>query len=269
MEVKMMDNSLGDEYSFERYPGNKKSGEISEAQREEAARWNEAMMDAPSFSEDKKFGIANENNDYYGEKIGSQQETEGQYNEAVSDAASLINYGLDEAARRWGVEYVVQAIEDFNGTTVEELFSVLKSNAPAKQVDIRDESDVTKVKVAEFREGVNAPSQEKSPEGFLKAIANMKELISEVKGADPRYEKLRAGARAAGMGYFEYAVSNLETRGLVELFNVLAAQGEANEVKDEEYGEKRSEDDEVFKGNEKPEEVIDLNPEAIDEDVAA
>ena len=36
-----MDSSLGNEYSFERYPGNRKSGEISKAQSEKARNEDE------------------------------------------------------------------------------------------------------------------------------------------------------------------------------------------------------------------------------------
>ena len=67
----------------------------------------------------------------------------------------------------------------------------------------------------------------------------MKELIAEVEGADPRYEALREGARSAGKGYFEFAVSEYGVRGLTELFAVLGRQRE----KDEEVENGVAEDD--------------------------
>jgi len=68
--------------------------------------------------------------------------------------------------------------------------------------------------------------QNRSYEGAFQALNDMKELIGEVEGADPRYEELREGARKAGKGYFEYAVSSYGTQGLTELFSALATQKE-------------------------------------------
>ncbi len=96
----------------------------------------------------------------------------------------------------------------------------------------------------------------------------MQELILEVEGADPRYEELRAGARAAGKGYFEYAVSSFGTRGLTELFQVLSAQREKSEAE----AEKPVEDPfnvEKVENAEKTEEPETLNPEIINKDAAA
>ena len=73
----------------------------------------------------------------------------------------------------------------------------------------------------------------------LTSIEDMKELIAEVEGADPRYEALREGARSAGKGYFEFAVSEYGVRGLTELFAVLGRQRE----KDEEVEGNVAEDD--------------------------
>ena len=47
-----------------------------------------------------------------------------------------------------------------------------------------------------------------------------------MEGADPRYEVLREGARSAGKGYFEFAVSEYGVRELTELFAVLGQQRE-------------------------------------------
>ena len=102
----------------------------------------------------------------------------------------------------------------------------------------------------------------------------MKELIMEVEGADPRYEELRAGARAAGKGYFEYAVSSYGTRGLTELFQALSAQKEKAETEEEKpkeeeedlFGVKKTEETEETEEAEKPEA---LNPEILNKDAAA
>ena len=84
---------------------------------------------------------------------------------------------------------------------------------------------------ADFYENseVAPATKNRSLEGAFKAIEDMKELIAEVEGADPRYEQLRQEARAAGKGYFEYAVGSSTNRGLTDLFNTLAAQPKAEE----------------------------------------
>ena len=274
-----MQDPANSENSFERLPGSN-PGEASQEQLEKASEWEKKMEGVGFSGENQQFGVANESNDYYGETTGMQQEAGEEYNKGISDAAALINYGLDEAARERGVEFVVQTVKGFSGTTVEELFNALGIDTPKEYEDARDEAMAARTNVSEFREGANAPSQRRSPEGFTKAIADMKELIGEVEGADPKYEELRAGARAAGRGYFEYAVSSFGTRGLTELFNVLAEQREKTETKDE------IEDDEIenepqvidFPGKpeepegqekvEKPENVETLNPEILKRDAA-
>ena len=74
---------------------------------------------------------------------------------------------------------------------------------------------------------------------------DMKELIVEVEGADPRYEELRAGAKAAGKGYFEYAVGSQYNRGLTDLFRTLAAQREARPEVSEVHSEEENEESEA------------------------
>ncbi|MBQ5812476.1 hypothetical protein IIW29_02825, partial [Candidatus Saccharibacteria bacterium] len=184
-----------------------------------------------------QYGQATMENLYYGEAKddGEVNDVGEQYDAGIADAATLINYGLDAAARELGVEAVVQKIKGFDASGREnpigDLFRELGVNTPEQAELIREEGMATTANEREFREGVNNPGQKRSYEGALKALSDMKELIGEVEGADPRYAELRAGARAAGKGYFEYAVSEFGSRGLTELFSVLARQREkADEV---------------------------------------
>lgn len=266
MEVKMPDDPLNNENSFEKFPGSGTPGEVSQEQLEKANLWEKKMEGVGFAGENQQFGTANETNEYYGETTGMQQEAGEEFNKGISDAAALINYGLDAAARERGVEFVVQTIKGFSGTTVEELFNALGIDTPKEYEDTRDEAMAARTNVAEFREGVNAPTQRRSPEGFMRAIADMKELIGEVEGADPRYGELRAGARAAGKGYFEYAVSQYGKRGLTELFKTLAEQREKAEVKDEIEDDEFDDEPSVIDFPGKPEETngpekIETNPE--------
>ncbi len=240
----MYSDPLSPENGFEKFPG---SGIPGEAQIEMA---NQYETGNPPFGGEQQFGTANETNEYYGEKT-ADQETGEEYDKGLSDASAAINYGLDAAAREKGVEFVIQTLRNFYGNTIEELYAALGIKTAEDMEKTQAEGQAANANVAEFREGVNAPSQKQSPEGFTRMIADMKELILEVEGADPKYEELRAGARAAGKGYFEYAVSSFGTQGLTELFKVLAMQREKEEslfgeTKEEEKAEEDGASDELF-----------------------
>ena len=213
--------------SFEKAPGfNAESvGERAVAPEQDFAKAFETGV--PEFRGDgfsgaevagDKFGVANPDNLYYGEAKDEGDVEAGdagvEFNEGVADAAALVEYGLNSAAQKLGVETVVQKIRGFDASGREDpigdLFKLLELPAPAATG---------------------------SHEGAFRALDDMKELIGEVEGADPRYEELRAGARAAGKGYFDYAVSQFGTQGMTELFGVLAEQREKKEVAKDDAGE--------------------------------
>lgn len=225
--------------NFETFPG--ASHEVS-AERAVPPKQDFAesfSKGVPEFS-GNKFAAAHEGNSYYGETINDEAEAE-EYNDGVANAATLINYGLDAVAREKGVEAVVQGIKSFDASgsdnPLRDLYNHLGIDTKQEFEDVRDESMASKAKKMQFRTEFNMPkTQQKSREGMLKAIADMKELIGEVETADPRYEELRRSARASGKGYFEYAVKDFGLRGLTDLFSVLAEQKkkkEAEEKKEE------------------------------------
>lgn len=276
----MYDDPLNGENKFEKFPGGN-PGEVSAEQMAKVERWEGAMENGvPNYTGEQQFGVANENNEFYGEAAADEAEAGEAYDKGISDAAALINYGLNAAAREKGVEYVVQTIRNFNAfgseDPIKKLFSELGVDTPEEKRNIQEEDLATKENMEEFRGGVNAPSQTKSIEGALKAIEDMKELIAEVEVADPRYEELRAGAKAAGKGYFEYAVSAFGTQDLTTLFKVLAMQREKVADKNEELKKPEEEGAKVQEGADnlektenKPEDVLNretLNPEIIQKD---
>ena len=230
--------------NFEKFPGSNKR-EASSEQMARANNWENTMKEGvPEFRGDK-FGVANPENDYYGEAKDDEAENTNnsmggaetvrdamgeEYDEGIADAAELINYGLNEAARILGVEAVVQKIKDFDASgredPIKDLFEYLGIDSPEERKELQAEGAAAMASEDAFRGGVNAPSQHKSTEGAFQALDDMKELIAEVEGADPRYDELRSGARAAGKGYFEYAVDGFGVQGLPELFQVLASQRE-------------------------------------------
>ena len=218
---------------FEKFPGNKigNAGERAVVPEQDFAKSFEAGV--PEFAGDvseKNFGTANPENLYYGEAEDDESETGEEYDAGIADAAALINYGLNAAAREIGVEAVVQKIKGFDASgredPIKDLFEYLGVNTPEEHKEMVKENEAAVKDEQEFRGGVNAPSARRSVEGAFKALDDMKELIREVEGADPRYEELREGARAAGKGYFEYAVKDYGVQGLTELFGVLAQQRE-------------------------------------------
>lgn len=207
---------------FEKYPGSgtENMGERMVAPEEDFA---EAMKDAPEFE---------------GDKSEVELDNGPEYDKGIADAAALINYGLNAAAREIGVEAVVQKIKSFDASgrenPIKGLFECLGIDTPEECRELNNENEAAAKNEQAFREGVNAPLTRRSDAGAFKALDDMKELISEVEGADPRYEELRAGARAAGKGYFEYAVKDYGIQGLTELFDVLAQQRERVDVKENE-----------------------------------
>ena len=279
---------------FEKFPG--AGAEFSSEQLKTAAKWGAAMASGvPEFAGEgfglpkgpnlvtkvaskvgekvvsdvgeKMFGSANETNEFYGEAKDEQGEFGEKHDDGISDAAALINYGLNAAALEYGVETVVQKLKGFDSFGSEDpigdFYKYMGIDTPAEYEAVRDEGVASGEAVEAFREGPNAPAQNKSAEGALKAIADMKELISEVEGADPRYEELRQGAKAAGKGYFDYAVSSFGVQGLTELFQVLAAQREMADERESEAKEEPTEN--VILENEIKE---DKNVVAENEDVA-
>ena len=250
-----------DENNFEKFPS---GGNIERAVPEEqdfGVAMNGVGAAVPEFA-GEQFGIANMGNEYYGEGGDSIEEQNAERNEGIADAAALINYGLNAAARNIGVELLVQKIKSFDASGMEDpikgFYKYLGIDNSEERKDLREENMAAKPSETEFREGVNAPSREKSVEGAFAAIEDMKELIAEVEGADPRYEALREGARSAGKGYFEFAVSEYGVRGLTELFAVLGRQRE----KDEEVEGNVAEDD---ADGDDDNVVKSMNPENIED----
>lgn len=221
-----------DENNFEKFPGGGNIERAVPGEQDFSAAMNGVGAEVPEFA-GEQFGTANVENEYYGEGGDNMEEQNEERNAGIADAAALINYGLNAAARSMGVELLVQKIKSFDASGMEDpirgFYEYLGINNSEERKDLREENMAAKPSETEFREGVNAPSREKSVEGAFAAIDDMKELIAEVEGADPRYEVLREGARSAGKGYFEFAVSEYGVRGLTELFAVLGRQREKDE----------------------------------------
>ena len=257
---------MSDTNQFEQAPGEtlKKVGEASgEAMSMGAKEWGDAMtgetgIPVPEFAGPKflggtgeavnpiskiekavemgnkiseTLGNANEENKFYGEAKDEESE---RFDEGMENAQSLSG-ALADAVSKYGIEDTIQKLNscDLSGSNnpIGDLYYYLGLGT-AYESEETAKHEVSSGDAT--REAEKPASQNQDVEGTLAAIADMKELISEVQGASPVYEELRQGARAAGMGYFEFAVSNYGVQGLPELFEVLKAQKEQmNEAKEE------------------------------------
>lgn len=231
-----MDNN-NPENKFEKFPVAGEKPPVPAGEKAPVQNNFDMGENVPPFK-GEQFGAASPDNQYYGESVDdNKKEEEKQYNEGVSDAAALINYGLDAAARQFGVETVVQKIKGFDASgskdPIGDLFRELGIDTKQERKELKAENEVAEASQEEFRENVDVQEVNKSVDGALKAIADMKELIGEVEGADPRYEELRENAKKAGMGYFDYAVNSYDTRSLAKLFEVLNDQREKKEEEPE------------------------------------
>ena len=224
-----------DDNSFENYPGENINSEPSEADLARADKWESAMNadDLPPFAGEDPMAPTDAEL-APPEAIGAEEAEKD--NNSLSNAAAIINYGLNAAARQYGVETVVQKIKTFNmagsENPIKDLFTYLGINAPAETNEVRMERAATRMEEANFYENSEAApnTRKRSIEGAFQAIQDMKNLIAEVEGTNPRYEELRRRAKAAGKGYFEYAVGSNVNRGLTDLFNALAAEPKPEEL---------------------------------------
>ena len=245
--------------------------------------FKEAMKDVEEGAKWDAFGNRVEENEAQNDEIESEVVEDiplvnkademmngNEYNQGIADAAAIINYGLNAAARERDVESVVQGIKKFvvtgSNDVIGDLFRSLGIDTPAEMKEVREEARATRTSEEAFlaEQGVQGRGRY-SNEGAIAAINSMKELIFEVEGGEPRFNELRQGAKAANMGYFEYAVKvlakqedNEKREDLTTLFKVLAEQKE-----------KAVDSDGVVKGPEieaeKQEEPSDeqLNPEIV------
>ena len=263
-----MDNQ--GENNFEKYPGTNvetSSENIARAENWKMAMSGETGGEVPQFKGDE-FGVAKEENNYYGEMVND--ESEKQFDSDLAEASNILNFGLDSVARTYGVEATINKIKGFDASgradPIGDLFLEFGIDTKHERDDFKDESEANALKVDEARRETNASSQSTSAEAARHAIEEMKELISEVEGADSRYENIRDGARSAGMGYFEYAIKDYNTRGLAELFQVLINQKDKDETDSEAVESDKSEEDsneEFIKTDTDPNDEVQLNPEIL------
>ena len=239
-----------------------KSGEVSAEGLAREKAWNDAMRDAPEFAgnttpfytqiETFPEVASPESND-------AAQEPGEERDESISGAADIIKYGLNAAAKEYGVEVVIQTINNFvpNGqeNPIRQLFRQLGVDSKTEVNDVREEARAAQPRLNEFiTEDINAPTTlNKSNSGAMNAIKEVKELVAEVQ-TSPDYALLRAEAMKFGKGVFEYAVYKYNVRDLTVLFDALS-EYKKEATKPAEASEEPSETDEKANDISTPEEI--------------
>lgn len=203
---------------------NKEITEVSPEQLQEAEKWENTMKDV-EFSGNSLFpeNIPEENNNK--QQNNPEITPESENDKYISEAATIINYGLNAVSKEKGVETAFQMINNFvpnnQEDPINQLYKEFGIDTEKEFKDLENESETSKPEENLFRENINAsPTTEKSKEGALKAIQNVKELVAEVQ-TSPIYGGLRKEAMSAGKGVFEYAVDKYEVRDLTVLLGAL------------------------------------------------
>ena len=254
---------------FEKAPGSKGIGEVSGEAVERAEKWATAMAGMPEHNfldviktgqkiGEATFGNANEENKFYGEsKDDGGEEQSGQGNE-MGDTKKTMSEVLADAVSKYGYGRTMQKLSecDVSGSDdpVGDLYYYMGLGTTHEgEEEAKHEVGMTDGE-ADNKEIV---SSDQDVQGVRTEINNMKEIINEVKGANPAYEGLRQGAWAAGMDVFEYAAKAYEVQSLPELFQVLEQQKEQpNEVEEKQKEQEKEEKQATTQdGNER------LNPE--------
>ena len=248
--------------------GNKTSEVTPEGLAREAS-WNAAMADAPEFTGDQlnEAGIPNLPDSYettVTEPTDVTAEEAPKRDENIADASAIINYGLNAASHEKGVEQVIQTINNFvskgDEDPIEQLFNDLDIDTKTELKDTAEEARAAKPEENAFRsEDINAPATiNKSHEGALAAIQNVKDLVTEVQ-TSPAYADLRAEALSSGLGVFEYAVKKYAVRDLTVLFRALSEQKQEYEQANKKSAQTAEEPTE--KPAEQPEEAPEKTPQ--------
>ena len=248
---------LDDQYSVEKMPG----GKLEREQRGEYADiWENADMsgDAPEFSGEDPYAMyeSDEAEDGDGEmetteevngaeSEKSESRTEAAMNGKFGGAEKLTSYGLDTAARMYGLGAVFKAIKETDQTgsdAYNPMHSIFEKVAPNPEEranlfgEIRKDDSETK----QFER------KDDEREDIDNAIAQMKTLMNALEN-DPRFEDLRKRAADDGVDVTTYLTSNLVNPTLSDFFNGLnsATGGNVeqilNEIEAEEKGRQEEE----------------------------
>lgn len=200
------------EWDFEKPPVH---DEVSPENTARAEAFENAMEDAPAFA-----GESAENN--------------------FADATAIISYGANEAARKYGVEHVVKAINEFNPDSSEDPINDLLKSIGVESKEERADARNINTNERSLLDDNSNPSTSKnlSRENAVRAIKDFQNMIRTVKSDSERFGNLNSEAIDSGRGIFErVAEKQVEETGkdedLVTMFKGLENQKRDSENIDE------------------------------------
>ena len=210
-----------DNYSGERIPGRnpetEKTGEYAEI-------WDEANMadTAPEFAGDDPYNPEGANEEGEAGEGVEKKRTDGKY----GGAEDLTSYGLDTAAKIYGLDTVIKVVKETDETgrdAMNPMASIYDRLAPDP-----DEKEHLFNEI--YKDDEESDKQERradEPEDVNNAIHQMKVLLDALEN-DPRFSDVRERAANEGKDVVSYLVSGNVNPTLSNFFDGLDAAGGGN-----------------------------------------
>lgn len=229
----------GDKYTAERVPGynpeEEKRGEYADV-------WEEANMmeDAPAFAGEDPYNPTVET-----EGAGVEKKPEKKY----GGAEDLTAYGLDTAARIYGLETVIKTVAETDETgrdAYNPMGSIYQRLAP----DPNERAHLFEEIGKEDDEAAKNERKEDEPEDVNNAIHQMKVLLGALE-TNPKFADVRERAASEGKDIVAYIVSGNANPTLTNFFDGLdaASGGSVEQILDEiEKEEKEKQIEESLEG---------------------
>ena len=246
-----------DKYSAERVPGynpeEEKRGEYADV-------WENANMeeDAPEFQGE---------NPYNPDIVETEEETgetEGiaktEKAEKYGGAGRLADYGLDTAARIYGLDTVLKNINETDETDRDAMNPI--GSIYERMVPNPDERANLYREIGKDEDEEQRMAMKDTPEEVNNAIHSMKRILDALEN-DPRFASVRERAAEEGKDVISYLTTGEASPTLTTFFEGLdaASGGSVEEILDEIEEEEREKQKEEL--NEKVENVEPLNPEML------
>ncbi|MBP5674712.1 hypothetical protein J6W91_00065 [Candidatus Saccharibacteria bacterium] len=218
-----------DDTNLEKFPGQNPE---AEQRGEYADVWEDANMmeDAPDFQGEDPFNPeAQEGQNPTEKKEIIETEKTAKY----GGAGRLADYGLDTAAKIYGLDTVLKAVNETDETDrdarnpIASIYERIAPN-PEEREHLFDEID------KEDTEEQKEERKDDEPEDINNAIHQMKVLLDAIQN-DPRFANLRERAASEGKDVISYLTGDEANPTLTNFFNGLdaASGGSIDEILDE------------------------------------
>ncbi len=244
-----------DKYSAERMPGYNPE---EENRGEYADVWEEANMeeDAPEFQGEDPYNPEMPEEPTEGVV---ESKTEAKMNKKFGGAEDLTSYGLDTAAKIYGLDTVLKTVEETDETgrdALNPMGSIYERIAPNPD----ERANLFREMRKDDEETDKDERKEDKPEDVNNAIHQMKVILDALRN-DPRFEDVRERAAEEGKDVISYLTSDEVNPTLSNFFEGLdaASGGSVEEILDEiEEEEKEKQKEEIEEKIENGEDSLNL-----------